>query len=810
MPSLQLPELRLALRRLRRQPGASIASVVTLATAFAAALAAWILIDSVLLTPVQASNPESLFVVRERSVMPDGTRGELASHVLFSRLDPLRSSGVFASVAAIGRNPLLIGDPARPVSKDVAFVSANFFDTLGVRIVRGRGISPDDDKAGAPVVAVLSHRYWQNELHSAPDAVGRKIRTGNQIATIVGVAPAGFQGLNLVDAPAMFLPAHTIYDVIDRGMDYLDVGIPRTSSVSFFSVVGRVPAGRDREQAAAALATVPAGRGGVFEVQSLADGALPDATRPNMLRFTRLLAVTVGLLLLIGSLTVGLLVLIRSESRREELAMCLALGATKWRLVRGVLAESVLLSVTGLLAAAPLTVMLLRAAGAFELPGRISIELLDLTVDTRLLLVGTTLALFSTTLIGVVAGLVGVGGSVADVLRGRSGATPRLSRRRTRQALIVAQVAVTTVLLIGTGLFVRSVTTALGLNGEYAPSEVVTAPINLRDLGYSPETANRVFDQVATDLRAHPAVTDAAYRAGAGGMSVRGKVVVDGEPRGIPSVLAYVHVDDRYFSTMGLRVARGRDFSPADTISSERVGIVSESLGRYMARGGDPIGMTITESAQMVLRVVGVVPDLVTNVNVLEPLALYSPMRQRPPSLSRTLFLRSPAGTAVMSSEIRRVVEQVAPRVTLQPPATVADGVAIQMAPQRFGAAVLGALATVALILTLLGTYVIAETMAKARERELGVRAALGATAGHLGGLVLRETAWLIGLGLAGGLALAWLGASTIKALLYRTEPFDLPAIAMAILAILVLALLVSARPALRATRMDIANLLRE
>jgi predicted permease len=816
MPSLQVPELRLALRRLRRQPGASVASVVTLATAFAAALATWVLIDSVLLTPVQATNPDSLLVVRERRVLRDGSQGELSIHMLFSRLEPLRASTVFDSVAAIGRNPLLVGDPSRPASRDVAFVTANFFDTLGVRIIHGRGFSVEDDRAGAPVLAVLTHRYWQTDFQSDPSILGRTIRTGNQTATIIGVAPAGFRGLNLVDAPALFLPAQTIYDVLDRGSDYLALGIPRSTPVSFFSMVGRLPAGGTSEQAAAAVAALPAERRGPFEVQSLADAALPDATRPNMLRFTRLLAVTVGLLLLIGSLTVGLLVLIRSESRREELAMCLALGATKGRLVRGVLAESGLLSIAGLALAAPLTIMLLGAARAFELPGRISVDLLTLTIDARVLFVGGALALLSTTLIGLVAGLVGVGGSVADVLRGRGGATPRLSRRRTRQALIVTQVAVTMVLLIGTGLFVRSVTTALGLNAAYAPTEVLTASISVRDLGYTEDNAGQFFDQVVERLSAHPTVTSVAYRVGAGGMSVQGQVIFNGEPRDIPSFLPYIHVDDRYFSTMGLRILSGRDFTPADSDSSELVGIVSESLGRYMARGGDPVGMTITEGSsrigqpRAVLRIVGVVPDLVTSVNVLEPLALYYSVRQRPPSLGRVLHVRSRAESSVMAAELREVLEQIDPRVTIPPPVTLAESVSRQMAPQRFGAAVLGALAIVALILTLLGTYVIAETMAKARERELGVRAALGATAGHLGGLVLKETAWLIGLGLAGGLALTWLASSTVEALLYRTEPFDIPSIALATLAILALALLVSARPALRATRIDIANLLRE
>jgi putative ABC transport system permease protein len=817
MERLRLPETRLAIRRLAKQPAATLASVATLATAFAAALATWVLIDSVLLTPIQAHRPDRLQVVGERYQNPDGTLSNVSTTHVFTAVERVRSSGAFAEIAAIGRHYARVGDPSRPVSQEVAFITPSLFDVLGVRLARGPGFRAEDDREGAPLTTILSHHYWQTERGGAPDILGETIAIGTQTARIVGVTPEGFRGLDLANAPALYLPVHTAYDVLGTDMDYLGFG-RSSSAMRFFMIVGRLPDGGAAERAAAALQALPAlPRPSTLELLPLHVAALPEAARPNMHRFTQLLAATVCLLLLIGSLTVGLLVLVRSESRREELAICLALGATKWRLVRGVLAESVVLSACGLVFAVPLTIALLSAARTFELPGRISVDLLRLHLDVTAMLIGLAMAGLSTVIIGLVAGFVGVGGNIAELLRARTGATPRLSRRRTRQGLVIAQVAVTMVLLVGTGLFARSVLAALSLNAAYDPKNVVTTTLSLRGLPYAPADIDRFFIEVRDRMTASPTVLNAALRADQAGMNSGGRVEFNGEERVVPSFLSYTVVDDHYFSTLGLPILRGRDFLRTDSPTSPAVAIVSESLGRFVARGGDPLGMTVAEVFHRpgeppdVMRIVGVVPDVVTNVTVLAPLTLYYPMAQRPPaSASQTLYARTRTEAGSFARELRGVVDQLDPRVAPTEPITLAERIARQMAPQQFGAAILGALALVALILTLLGTFVIAETMAKARERELGVRAALGATARHLGGLIVHETVVLVGLGLVVGLGLTWVASSTVQALLYQVTPFDTPSLLIAATTMLVLALLVSARPALRATRVNVAVLLRD
>jgi predicted permease len=816
MNDFRWQETSLALRRLRHRPATTLASVLTLAAAFAAALATWILIDGVLLTPLPVQHPDQLFVVGARYQDRNGVPGPPSSTHLFPVLDKMRSTGAFARVTATGRMGFLVGDPNRKVSREVMFIDHDYFDVLGVKLAIGPGFRAEDDRAGAPLVTILSDRYWRSERNADRNVIGQQITIADQTATIVGVAPPGFRGLSLTDGAMLFVPAQTVYDIAGRAMDYLAMGLKGTSPMSWFTIVGRLESGRTGEQAAAILKALPVDRGRTYDITPINTAAIPVAAQPNMQRFTRMLSATVALLLLIGSLTVGLLVLIRTEARREEFAMCLALGARRGQLVTGIIIESLLLTGAGLVASIPLTAALLSTAGTFELPGRISVGLLSSSVNVRLAGVAIAITLGSAVVIGLLASLVGISDNIADMLRARTGATPRLSRRRTRQSLVVAQVAVAVVLLVGTGLFARSLMAALRLNAGFDTSQLLVTEVSARGFGYDAERAERLFADLDQRVRVLPGVNATSTMTWAGGMGGGGTLRIDGQPRQFPSVVNFVRVDSRYFSTIGLRPIRGRDFSSDDHSSSELVGIVSESFGRQLANGGDPVGMTMTEPVNRVgrpaevVRIVGVVPDVVTDVSILEPLTLYYSLAQRGPSTSRTFVTRTTADPVATGTAIRKIMSELDSRVSLPAIETMSDRIGRQMAPQRFGLSILGALATIALLLTLLGTYTIAETMARAREREMGVRAALGATGSQLGRLIVRETLWLVGLGLALGLGLTWLAAGTVRALLYQVEPLDTASLLSAAVLMLITALAVTARPVLRTARLNIATLLRD
>ena len=313
-----------------------------------------------------------------------------------------------------------------------------------------------------------------------------------------------------------------------------------------------------------------------------------------------------------------------------------------------------------------------------------------------------------------------------------------------------------------------------------------------------------------------PAVRSVALAESQGGMGGGGQLTIDGQKRMMPSFTEFLQVDERYFATIGLSVARGRDFSGSDVSGTPPVAIVSESLGRFIAGGGDPIGHHVAQFFHRAgeppdaIEIVGVVPDVITQVATLEPFMLYLPLAQGTAGTSRSLIVRARNRADAAAADVLGVIRQLDPKLTPGRILTMDERLLQQMAPQRFGVIVLSALGVIAVLLTVLGTAVLSESMAVLRTREMGIRAALGASRSQLGGLVVVETARLVGAGILLGLALSWLSADTIRAFLFQVGPFDPLALGGATAAIFILALAVSLRPALSLSRLDLARVLRE
>jgi putative ABC transport system permease protein len=580
-------------------------------------------------------------------------------------------------------------------------------------------------------------------------------------------------------------------------------------------VIGRLKPGASAREAADQIAALSPAAGRTRSERLLAMpvniAAVPAAARPGMVRFSRLLAVTVGSLLLIGCAAVGMLLLVRTEARRAEFAMCLALGASRARLARGVALEGALLATAGALAALPVAAWLFSLVQVFQLPGGISLELLELRMDQRVLIACAAGSASAVLLIAIVAGTFGFRASVGDALRSKSGGSVRLSGRGIRTILVSAQVAVAVMLLAGAGLFIRSLTSALTLNAGIDMSRVVIGTIHVGAYGYTPERSSDFFEALKTRLNATPALHAAAFSRWEGGMTSFGKLQINGQDRQFPSLVSYIRVDPDYFRAMNIRITAGRGFEPGDVAGGPPVAIVSESFGRQIADGGKTMGSVIEgfSSADKPVTVVGVASDVITNVTVLEPLIIYLPDSQGAPSVSRDLVAVAAINATDARREILAAVRGLDPKVTPVALRTLEERVADQMAPQILGGTVLGALGTLALLLTLLGTYVLADWMATARMREMGIRAALGATRRQLGSIVLSETIRLVGLGIIVGLGLAWLGAGTIRSFLFQVRPLDPATLAIVAVSMLLLALLVSLRAALRAAHVDLATVLK-
>jgi predicted permease len=818
-----MDELRLAIRRLRKRPAATFVSILTLAGAIGATSATWSMLSAVLLQPLPVKDAHRLVVPGTLTTIGP-LAGRVYDGVVYPYLQAFRDSGVFERVAAEWTGPLSLltvtSAGELPLRETIGFATYDFFDVLGVSIPVGRSFSPGDDRRGAPPVAVLTDSYWRRAFERRRDAIGSVITIAGKPVTIVGVTSPGFSGLDLSQPVDIYLPLHTIGDIGSPFTNYFADAAHQTSPSAGVKMIARLRNGSAVAEAAARIATLQlpgAGAGWTspgFVLTPINESAIPMAARPGMNQFARLLGTTVALLLLIGCGTVGMLLLIRTEARREELATCIALGASRARLTRGIVMEGTLLAGAGACLAIPIALWLFRAVGAFQLPGSIDISRLDLEIDAPALAAATAGTLLASLTISLIAAAFGVTANTADSLRARGGVTPRVARRRTRGALVAAQVAVALVLAAGAGLLTRSLQAALALNTGLDMSRLVTGSINLAPYGYSVPRATAFFDDLRARLAGHAAITSVAYGLDQGGML--GNLVVDGVSQPFPTQVGFTIVDEQYFHTLGIRVTAGRDFTRDDRNGAPLVTIVSESFGRLLAGGASPIGHRVTMPHHRqgrepdVMEVVGVVPDVVTRVSVLRPLDMYFPLRQAEAFTSRTLAVRAAEDAVGARREILGAIKAIDPAVAASPLLTLEERIGRQMAAQRFGALVLGALGAIAVLLTVLGTYVLGESMAILRLREMGIRAALGATRRQLGAMIVGETGLLVGLGLALGLAIAWAGANTIRSFLFQVQPFDPVTLGTVSVSILALAAIVSIRPALRAARVDLASVLRD
>jgi predicted permease len=801
-------DMRYAVRRLRKQPLASAASAATLACAIGAAAATWSLVSAVLLNPLRLPEPDRLMEIGYRE-----TEGPSASRVITGFNYPsaaiLREAAPMP-MAAWGtinpRTPLMVTTTGEPVRRNVVYASHDLMDVLGLPMSVGRFFTADEDRRGAPLAAVLSDRFWRAEFQADPSVVGRTIRVRDERARIVGVAPPGFTGLRVGRAPSLFMPLQ----VIDRVASWEGMYSERPPA-SWVSLIGRLPDEVTREQVEARLngIGIEMRREGDLVLTDLQTAALPESSRAGVRQFSQLLGSTVALLLAIGSLTVGMLLVLRTEARRGELAMCLALGASRRRLAAGVAVEGLLLAGAGAVLALPVSQVLFAGIRLFELPGSIRVDRLELALDDRVLTGSAAAAAIAVLLMALVASAFGARPEEAgDLLRAHAGATPRLTRRRSRTALVTAQVAVTLVLVTGAGLFARSVSRALALNPGIDTSRIFRTDLDVNHYGYDAARTAVFVETLLERLDRHPAIASVAVWESPGG---RGEVAFDGVMRDLRTSVSDTGVDGRFFETIGLPITAGRPFNAGDRAGTAPVAIVSASLAREIAGDGPIVGREIDGA-----RIVGVVPELILGVGGLQPFRLYRPFGQHvpvPPCQGcggRYLHVRASGDVRVAMVAVTDAVRAIDPQIRLDPMRSMEEGFLEDMAPQRFGMTVMGALGGIALLLSVLGAWVLAESMATERRREMGIRAALGASGRHLRALMLSETCRLVGFGLIVGVALSWFGAGTIRAFLFQVEPLDPVVLGTVALLIAVLALGVSLRPALAATRLDLARLLRE
>jgi predicted permease len=801
-------DVTLSARVLRKSPGFTIAAILTLALGIGANTAMFTLAESTLLRPVHVREPENLVVWSWTSSYPDYE-------------EYAKRTDVFDGVAAIGSGGRLnlVVDGAAELPR-YAFVTGPTFEVLGVRAALGRTIQPSDDVANGPLVAVLTYDYWRRRFSGDASIVGRTFRANGRPITIVGVLEEGFRGISLSSNPPMYLPTG-VYNQLQTGF-FARVNALTTRGFVWLNVIPRLRSDVPVEQAAATMT-------GVYgQLHPREPGEKPEAVRltPLLARalgrraedvktFVMVLNGVVGLTLLIGCANLANLLLARANARRRELAVRRALGAARGAIVRLLVVESLMLAFAGGAAGLLVAKLAFGLLSAFELPGGIALENVRMELNAVALAVTAGLSLVTGVLFGV---LPAWRASRADVLvalrdHGR-GATPRGALRG---SLLAMQVALSLVLLAGTGLFARSLRSGLASPLGFDVNGVVSASTNLGLARYDEGRARQFYADSLERLQGLPQVTSAAW---ATMIPTRGSWVnqtkIDGYlPAANEDVTVNMsQVGPGYFRTIGARLIEGREFTRGDAEGTAPVAVVNEAMAKKYWQGR-AIGGRFEQFDRWVT-VVGVVENAVTTELRGEPQPFaYLAFNQ---SLSGKgsvaldpahLFVRTQGAGESALSLVREQLRALDPELPMYDVVPFEQHVAPLIMPQRLGVVLFALFSTLAAALAAVGIYGVATYVASMRTREIGVRVALGATHGAVRRLVLTEGARPIAIGIAAGIALALYATRLISAFLLDISQYDPASFIGATLLLSLIALGASYLPARRASRIEPVTALR-
>ncbi len=813
-----------SLRQLRQTPGFAAAAILSLALGIGANTAIFQLLNAVRLRTLPVPDPQELVEIR----LPDGTNRsgwfstwnpQLTNpqwEYLRQHQEPFR--GAFAW--APGRLNVAQGGEVRYVQGMI--VSGEFFRVLGVAPPIGRVLTEADDQRGCGTpAAVISYGYWQREYRGDTAVLGTKLPLENHLAEIVGVTPPGFYG-------------------IEPGRSF-DVAVPLCAEALFngeqsrlhlrhawwLTVMARLKPGATREQATAYLnsaspalfeATLPEGYGEEdrkayldFKLAAFAAGNGVSSLRNRYEQSLWLLLAIAGLVLLIACANLANLLLARASAREREIAIRMALGASRGRLLRQLLSESLLLAVLGAGLGALLAGNLSAALVAFLSTARTR-WMLDLSADWRVVGFTTGLALLTCILFGLTPALRATGSGPAGTLKsGSRGLTAARERFALRRVLVVAQVSLSLVLVTGAFLFSRSfqmlVTQDSGLRQDgMLVTDVDFAPLNVpveRRIPFARDLLERV--------RAIPGV-DAAAQVNIIPLSGSGWnqwVWLEGRTRQQKVLVWFNRVSDGYFPTVGMRLLAGRDFDGRDVASAPKVAIVNETFLKRYNLGPNPVGIRFqmdqsADAPSQTFEIIGLVSDAKYQ-SLRDPVfpAVFLPHSQEDrPTQFTGIILRTGQPLPSITAAVKQVMARVNPRISLL--FTVYESMLRSRVLQdRLMATLSGFFGGLALLLAAIGLYGVIAYMVERRRSEIGIRMALGAPRGNVLALILREAGVLVAVGLAIGTLLSLAAGQAASSMLYGLQPYDAAMMAAAVALLALIGLAAGYVPARRAARVD-------
>ncbi len=791
-------DLKYTVRTLRRDAGFTTFAILIAGLGIGASATVFSVVNTLLLRPLPFAEPQQLVWIANRETSGLSGQTTQVGHMLDLRERTQSLSAVTGYFAFYGVGDNLLSGRGEPERLSGVPVSDNFFDVLGVKPMLGRVFNAQECVWKGPKAVMLGYGVWQRRFASDPTIVGSTLTLNDEPHTVVGVLPASF------DFASVFSPG-----------SHFDLYFPFPLSQetnrwgNTMAMIGRLKPGVSVAEAQAEVRTLAAQITKEHPERNSFQGnvkSLAEKVSGQIRLAVWVLAGAVAMVMLIVCANLSNLLLARTASRQREIAIRTALGAGRRRLLAQMLTEGIVLSSSGALLG-----FILATAGTRALAGldAVSIPLLrDVRTDATALVFTLAVAIITGIVFGLAPALQARGGALTSALKDAArGSTEGRRRGWVRNVLVVSEIAFACVLLVGAGLLIRSLIRVLEVDMGFQPAQAMTIRVDPDSRYTTREQRIAYFDEVLRRVKEIPGVESAAItdalplgRNRTWGSAAKGVTYERGR---FPTAFVRV-VSDGYPAALGIPLRAGRDILPSDTATSEQVIVINETMARTLWPGQDPIGKYVLGGCAKERRVVGVVGD-VRHLALEQESGneMYLPLRQCPDQSSADLVVRSALPTSHLVGAIRGALQPIAANLPGTDSRTLQQLVDKSVSPRRFLVLLLCGFAGFALILASLGIYGLISYSVNQRTQEIGIRMALGASAGDVQRRILLQTLWLAAIGMCIGTAASWAFAQTAGGLLFGVTARD-PGTFVAMLVVLsIVAAAAGYFPARRASRID-------
>ena len=799
-------DLKLAARRLRKTPGFTTVTVVTLALAIGANTTTFSALNQFLLRPLPVERPQELL-----TVAPGALTQSYPDYVDFR--DRNRS---LAGLAAYRIAPVALSQGGKNSYLWGYEATGNYFDLLGVRALLGRAFTPEDDRRSSPhAVIVLSYASWQDRFGADPNIVSKKVKLNKLDYSVVGVMPKGFFGTEILLAPEFWVPMSMEAQIETGNGSWLD----RRTTHNIWTL-GRLKPGITARQAESDLNAIASDLARTYredegmKIRVSPPGLFGGFLRGPVLGFASVLVAVAGLVLLIACVNIAGMLLARSAERRREVAISLAIGASRGVLIRQLLIESLLLSLTGGAGGMLIASWILKALAGLRLPGSLPGNS-ELPFDATVFLFSVLICVLTTLLFGLAPALQAVRVDLLPALKNQI--SERFLRVQMKDLLVGAQVMLSVILLVATVLVVRSLQRALTIDVGFNPRHAVAVMFDIGLAGYD-EPQRRAFEERLSgrlkELRGVESVALANHLPLSLDQS-NNTVYAEGKPvpKFFDATLAHHFVvSPDYFRTMQTRMVRGREFDSHDTPGGTRVAVVNEAFAKKLFPGEDALGKRFRTNPTRTdwIQIAGIAQDgKYVSLNDSHHPAYFDPRTQM--SVGEvTIVARSSSPPEDVIRQIQRIVSDLDPALPFFQTGSLEEYMSFPLMPARIAAAMLGSFGLLAVVLAATGVYGMLAYAISRRTREIGIRVAIGAQRGNILGLVLRRAAMIVASASIAGAGLALALGRFFTPILYGVSPKDPMTYLLALALMATIGLIASYVPTRRALGIDPAVALRD